>query len=410
MYEEDNNDIDSQLKHWQLVRRQNAIFYFARRHGYQRLGLQPIPALVASEYNGKEAIALTLLLRSLKRSEFANERWTLSDTSVELVRATDPKNAFKKEPYIVEVWFDGEQANAFPYTNWKRIYLQKEDESWYVTEGLVDYNGLYVIDYRGDKAYFTLFSTDAPRYGNKDYWTVHYNNMTLYPPPSSSRQLPGSSDVVLIDSDSSDEATDAGPYEESRRPYTPQQPEEAVQRIGQDQAVTSEGSGVRRGQGERRPQTRSPIKKAKADSTGQSGGPRGQGTGGGGRGGRGGGRQQQPTGSAPSAEEVGKRHRTVARGGLSKLERLQEEARDPPIILVQGQPNCLKCWRFRLKKYCHLYQSASTVFRWLSSDGSSIPHSRLLISFKTVTQRQIFLSNVTIPRQCKFSLGNLNAL
>lgn len=418
LYETNNNDIESQIKHWSLIRRQNAIYYYARRAGYTRLGLQPIPALVASEYNGKEAIALTLLLRSLQRSQFANEDWTLSDTSVELVRATDPKNAFKKEPYIVEVWFDGEQQNAFPYTNWNRIYVQREDETWYVAEGHVDYNGLYYIDDRGDKAYFTLFATDAPRYGTKNYWTVHYRGLTISPPASSSRAPPGSSDVVLIDSDSDTdpdvpETRDTVSLPSGSAGHPTRQPQEESERPRQA-AEAEKSPGIRRRQqGEPGPQARSPVKKAKADSSGESRetrGPRGEGTGGRGGGRRGGGGARGTAESAPSAAEVGRRHFTVARRGLTKLERLQEEARDPLIIIVQGQPNCLKCWRYRMRKHSGLYRTVSTVFRWLDNSGKGLPLSRLLVSFKSASQRQTFLSTVTIPRQCSYALGNLDAL
>lgn len=412
LYENDNNDIDSQIKHWSLIRRQNAIYYFARRAGYTRLGLQPIPALVASEYNGKEAIALTLLLRSLKNSPFAGERWTLSDTSVELVRATEPKNAFKKDPYIVDVWFDDEQQNAFPYTNWNRLYLQKEDETWYVAEGQVDYNGLYIIDYRGEKAYFTLFATDAPRYGTKNFWSVHFKNMTIYPPASSSRTPPSSGDVVLIDSDSEPEAPDTGP-EPASSSYSSRKPEKEGQGPGEIEAEAETSTGIRRRQREPGSKTRSPVKKAKADSSGESRETRGQRPGGrGGGGGGGGGRRdgRSTIGSAPTAAEVGKRHFTVASGGLSKLERLQEEARDPPIIIVQGQANRLKCWRYRMRKYCHMYRNVSTVFKWLENDGKDIPLSRLLVSFRSTSQRQSFLANVTIPKQCTVKLGSLDAL
>lgn len=407
LFEEERTDIDSQIKYWQLERRSKAILYYARKHGMTRLGLQPLPALVASEYQGKEAIAMTMLLTSLKNSPFADESWTLSDTSTELVRANDPKNCFKKHGYTVNVWFDMLESNAYPYTNWRRIYVQDDNEQWYVTEGQVDYNGLFFIDIEGNKSYFTLFANDAPRFGTTGKWTVHYDDHTLTPPVFTSRTS-GSSEVILIDSDDDEQgpSTSRDPGPSLTRPNSPYEPEKEGEGTGERTPESQATLGVqrRRGQGKSSPGSRSPVKRAKADSSGGQGGGFRRG---GARGRRGSG---DSTGSPPSVGAIGKRHRTVTERGLSRLRRLQEEARDPPIIVVQGPPNCLKCWRYRLRSHSSSYLYISTVFKWIDLDGYGPKESRLLISFKSSCQRQIFLSTTKIPRNCTYSLGNLNAL
>lgn len=385
-----------------------AVAYHARQKGIKMLGLQPTPSLAASEAKGKQAIEMTMLLKELQQSPFANESWTLQDTSVELVLSTPPQRTFKKLPYTVNVWFDNDPENAFPYINYKLIYTRDESDNIYKAEGQVDYNGLFYVDVSGVKSYYKLFADDARVYSTTGTWTVRYNHHVLSPPTTSTRPPPGSSNVIVLDSSSDDEA--AGPSGISEHPYSSTdkevrfpgstEPEEEAPRTGRESPAGSEAIGVQ----QRKP--RSPkVQRAKADSSGGRGrGARGgRGTGGGGGGRRSGG------GSAPSAGEVGSRHFSVAKTGLTNLERLQEEARDPLIISVQGPPNCLKCWRHRLKKNRNLYDNYTTVYKWIHSLYGA-PNSRILISFKSATQRQKFLTYVTIPKHCKFSLGQLDAL
>lgn len=384
--------------------------YYARKYNITRLGLQPTPPLAISEANGKEAIQMTMLIESLLQSPFANESWTLQDTSKELVLHTAPKGTFKKLPYPVEVWFDNEASNAFEYINYHVIYVTDENDLWYKAEGKTDYNGLYYIDYNGDKAYFKLFSDEASLYGQTGTWTVRFNNKILSPPAFSSRPPAGSSNgsVIIINSDDegpgTPEGADAPTLQEARYTETFQSSEEAEGPRG----PAARGEASPRVQGERRPRQQGepgspPVKRAKADSTGGERGRRG--ARGGGTGGTGGG----TGGSPPTAAEVGERHQSVARRGLSKLARLQEEARDPAIIIVQGPANSLKCWRNRLYKQGGLFENITTAFKWVSQSSISA-NSRILISFKSEKQRTQFITFVNIPKHCTYSYGSLNAL
>lgn len=384
--------------------------YYARKYGIKQLGMQPTPSLASSEANGKQAIEMTILISSLQDSPFANESWTLQDTSADLVLHTPPKGTFKKLPYTVEVLFDNDESNAFPYINYRLIYIKDENDFWYKTEGQTDYNGLFYIDENGDKAYFKLFGEDAATYSSSGTWTVRYNNHILSPPTPSSRPPTGSSNIIVIDSDEEpSDTTNEGQYsitdQETRHTSSDQSSKEA-DRARRRSQESPEAPGISRGRRQRESQS-PPVKRAKADSTGGDGrrGARGGGTGAGG----GGGRRGRVPQSAPTAAEVGTRHFSVTERGLSQLERLQEEARDPLVIIVQGQANCLKCWRRRLLKYSNLYYDYTTVFKWINN-RSTIPNSRILIAFKSSTQRKQFLTFVKIPRQCTYSLGSLDAL
>lgn len=405
LIEEGRTDLKSQIEYWQLERKVQAVLFQAKKDGYRNLGLQPVPAAVASEVKGKQAIAMTILLDSLSKSPYANERWTLGDTGVELVLATEPKHSFKKHGYEVLVLYDHEMANSYPYTNWDAIYFQDSNEQWIKTSGHVDYNGLYLLEPDGSKAYYTLFAENAGRYGRTGEWTVQYRNNTIYPPVTSSRPSGGAEEEVLVITDSGSEGSEPGPaisperetdltsvkstFQTQRSPGSPGSPREEAARVG-----------GRRRQGESSPTTS--IRRAKADSTGgrrrRPYSPR-----------RGGGGRGRGAEFGVSAEEVGRSRRTVAETGLSRIERLQEEARDPPIILVQGHPNSLKCWRNRLYRFRHLYTDVTTVFKWVLNTTVDA-QSRIIVAFKSTWQRQQFLAAVTIPKRCTYVYGSLNAL
>lgn len=409
LIEENRTDLNSQLQYWNLERKVQAVLYYAKREGHRHLGLQQVPAAIASEYKGKQAIALTLLLKSLAKSPFASETWTLGDTGAELVLATEPKNTFKKQGYEVTVFFDNDRNNSYPYTNWDRIYYQDERNNWIVTPGLVDYNGMFYVEADGTQAYFILFADNANRFGNTGQWTVQYKNKTIYPPVTSSRHSGGTAEeAIVIDSGSDRSESPAGRPESPVRERSIPTSKSTQQAAGASPSEREKEARVGRGLGQGEQRSEPPVKKARADSsqTGRSRRPsprrrgrRGRG-GGGGRGG----------GSPVSPEEVGENHQTVATRGLDRLERLQAEARDPPIISVQGHPNTLKCWRNRLPKVKEYYTNATTVFRWVLHNRSADQQGRVLISFANATQRHRFLCNVKIPKNCTYTFGSLNEL
>lgn len=383
--EEAPDDLQSQIIYWDSVRKLNAITYHARSEGYSRLGFHPLPTRATSEHNGRQAILMLRLLRSLQKSEFATESWTLRDCSAEVVLNTEPKRHFKKRGRDIEVWFDDNRFNALPYTLWEHIYYEDEHRNWHKVQGAVDYDGLYYYDHLGEKVYYTVFAPDAEKYGATGTWSVHYDNESIYPPVTSTSRRPPAVDPGAQPSDYPT-AAEAGPSGTHGG------------RQGPEASLRAEApTGVRRRQQrESRSQSRSPrTKRQRPDSTT------------GGRGGRRGG--GSPGESAPTAREVGQRHQSVDGKNLTRLQRLQQEARDPPIILVQGLANSLKCWRNRFtSKHRSLFIAASSVFKWLTNGGQQ--SSRILVAFRDASQRQLFLKLVTIPRHCSYTFGSLDSL
>lgn len=385
LYERNARDLESQILHWETVRKQYVTMYYARKEGFRSLGMQPLPALTVSEYKAKEGIQMVLLLRSLQKSEFATEDWTLIDTSAELLH-TPPKNCFKKGGYTVEVYFDENPDNVFPYTNWDFIYYQDTNEKWHKTAGLVDYDGMYFQEPNGDRTYFQLFEKDALRYGSTGRWSVQYKNQTILPSASVSSSTRRSVDEP-------DEAR-SGP---STYPSTPPQISSRRSETEERGLVSStlqtppQTSGEvrlrrRRGKGERTTR-KSPTKRRRTDETDSPG-----------------------LESVPSPEAVGTRHRTVPSTGLSRLRRLQIEARDPPAIIVTGPANSLKCWRWRLKKYSRYYARMSTVWSWAGEVCPKASKNRMLIAFTDETQRSVFLKLVSLPKHTTYGLAQLGIL
>ena len=369
LIEKESTSLEDHIAYWESVRKENVLSYYARKEGHNKLGLQPLPVTSVSEYRAKEAIKIVLLLKSLKKSAYGEESWTLAQVSAELLN-TSPKNCFKKDPFNVTVYFDNNPANSFVYTCWDFIYYEDENNVWHKTAGLVDNNGLYYRDISGDLNYFQLFLPDAERYGQTLQWTVKFKNQTLFASMSSaSRSVP----------ESSNEAFESSSYTTTTTPVSRKRHRETEEDTNPE-SPTSTFSGLRRRRGESRKSTTR-------------------------------GRRGTNTNTAPSPEEVGTGSRSVQRTGLSRLRRLQEEARDPSLIILKGHPNTLKCWRYRFKnRYPHLCQACSTVFHWVGDDADKHESARVLLAFVDDAQRQTFIDSVNLPKGTEFALGQLDSL
>lgn len=377
IYEEAPTDLASQIRYYQLLRKQCVLEYYLRKEGYITIGLHHLPVTRVSEYHAKQAIKMVLLLKSLQMSPYGNERWSLQDTSADLLDSP-PKNCFKKEGFDVEVWFDKDPKNVYPYTNWKWIYYQDESDQWHKVPGETDYNGLYFEEVNGDRTYFLLFHKDAARFGNTNEWIVNVGNeqISLSTNSSSRRSTSGPSQQPSTVGEQS-----PGP---SRDTYTT---EETDQRRVTQESPQSTGERLplrrrrKRGEGKQTPKKRR----------------------------RGGGGADRHT-SSPTASEVGGSHRSVVRSGLSRLERLQAEARDPLVIILRGPPNTLKCWRYRCNsKLNACFEYMSTVFRWVTNNAN-LQGSRVLITFKSQSQRDQFIKLAHFPSGTTYSFGNLDQL
>lgn len=341
--------------------------YYAKQQGLRSLGLQPLPSLQVSEQNAKSAIQMQIYLTGLKDTVFGREPWTLSQTSKELVLQTEPYNTFKKQGYTVKVYYDNDRDNANFYTNWDRLYYMDSDGNWQVTEGLVDHEGLYWIDDTGFKKYFQYFQPDAERFGVTGQWTVQYRNTTI---------------SSVVTSTSTRDASEASPRPHATHSlYSTSVAETPRARESPSSTTATSPRGGRR-QRQGKQQSNTPTRR----SVGRRG----------------------ASGSWVAPEEVGKRSTTVSGTGHGRLGRLAEEARDPPIIIVKGPANTLKCWRHRTKKYKHLLLNASSVWRWVESPANV--QSRMLVAFTDFEQRKQFLLTVRLPKTCTYDTGYLNSL
>ncbi|ACI46051.1 E2 [Felis domesticus papillomavirus 2] len=203
LYETGSNTLDSQIRHWSLIRQENVLLHFARRQGIMRLGMQAVPHLSVSQDKAKQAIEMMLLLTNLQHTPYADEEWTLCDTSREALLAP-PANCLKKGAVPVTVWFDGDKDNACQHTAWKQVYYQDGD-SWTKTDGGADYTGLF---YREDgyKHYYHTFAEDARTYGTTGVYDVEYGNELISPPIVTSSTSDG---FAAADSD----WPNSGPFE-----------------------------------------------------------------------------------------------------------------------------------------------------------------------------------------------------
>lgn len=373
LYESSPTDLQSQIKHYQLLRKECAIQYYAKKEGYNNLGLQHLPPTRVSEHNSKQAIKMSILLESLAKSPYANEEWTLTETSADRL-LSPPRNCFKKQSFEVEVWFDQNPNNAFPYINWEWIYYQDENDEWHKVKGRTDYNGLYFVEVDGTVSYFLLFEKDANRYGQTGMWTVNVKNKQILPPSV------GSSARRSV-SESQSNGTQSPFNTQTEETVGGRQiPQEAA---GPSSTTTSPKRGQRRRRGGEGEQTTN-KRRRRAEGRG---------------------------GTADiTAEEVGQSHRSVPAAGLTRVERLKAEARDPPLVLIKGCANKLKCWRYRCEQKCPKpYSYMTSVFKWITNDVT-LADSRLLVAFHDSAERAKFLASVSLPKGSKHCLGNIESL
>ncbi|ASH99065.1 E2 [Ailuropoda melanoleuca papillomavirus 4] len=177
LYETDSTELKSQVEHWSLARRENALLHCARRAGVLRVGYQPVPPLAASQERAKQAIEMQLTLESLLHTEYAWEAWTLADTSWERWTA-EPSRCRKKGADQVEVRYDGDKQNCMWYTAWRSVYYIDADDVWHKTRSVVDHCGVYYRD-RGGKRYYVRFERDAQRFSRSGQWDVLFNGETI---------------------------------------------------------------------------------------------------------------------------------------------------------------------------------------------------------------------------------------
>lgn len=471
IYESGKEDLETQIEHWKLLRQEQALLFFARKHSIMRLGYQPVPPMAVSETKAKQAIGMMLTLQSLQKSPFGKEKWTLVNTSLETYNAP-PAQCFKKGPYNIEVIFDGDPENLMVYTAWKEIYFVDSDDMWQKVQGEVDYAGAYYKD-GTIKQYYVTFADDAVRYGTSGQYEVRINNETVFAPVTSStppstglRESSNASPVhdtvdetptsttatTTTFSTTTATATATGAPELSSKTGT------RKGRYGRKDSSPTAASNSRKEVSRRRSRSRTRTRRREAStsrsqkasrsrsrSRSTSRGSRGSGGSvttsrdsspkrtrrGRGRGGR---SRRSPTptstskrerrrsrsrggepvsaGAGISPDKVGSRVQTVSGRHLGRLGRLLEEASDPPVILLRGDPNILKCYRYRDKKRkLGLVKHYSTTWSWVGVDGNErIGRSRMLLSFTSNSTRSQYVKIMKLPKGVEWSFGNFDKL
>ncbi|QYI89557.1 E2 early protein [Bos taurus papillomavirus 38] len=377
IYEKDSDTLEVALEYWSLIRKENALYYHARMQGKTRLGLYTVPTARISEHKAKEAIKMTLYLQSLQNSEFAGLRWSLVDTSAENFSAR-PENTFKKRGQHVTVIFDSDANNSMVYTAWGEIFYVDEQDTWHKAKSDVDYDGIFYTDNMGEKHYYVTFHDDARLYSSLGQWEVHFENTVLSPPVTSSFP-PGHTDRRRPAETGQHSGQQAG-LSARQSPITA--------RDSRQRSRSHSGSRSRS-----RSRSRSPAQRPDSRGRGTAvQGPR-RGRGGGGGGGGAGGP------SPPSPEEVGVRHKSPPRRPTSRVAQLIEEARDPPVLLLQGAGNTLKCFRRRCTQtHPHRFQCMSTGWTWVSKTSAVKSQHRMLVAFTNSEQRKSFLVHVRLPK------------
>ena len=389
LYEAGSDKIEDQILFWEINRQENVLLYFARQKGLSRIGLQPVPPLSVSEQKAKQAIAMSLHLKSLKESEFGREPWTLQDTSFELFNSP-PQNTFKKGAFTVDVYYDEDQDNYFPYTAWTFIYYQNGDNVWHKVEGQCDYEGLYYITADNEKIYYVQFNKDAARFSRSGLWTVKYKNREISSTSvtSTSGNVAGPAGDPNITKTTRSSGDPLGSKKERRRQReSSSSPTRRLRpRTSQSDGDHDSSSSGRRVYRRRRRERESAARR----------------------------REQRRTTAdpyVPTPDAVGSRHRSLERTGYTRLGRLQAEAWDPYVLLLKGPANTLKCYRHRLKsKHQSSIVSISTVFSWVGEGIERIGQPRMLIAFRSSTERHHFLKTVILPKGTSYSFGNLDSL
>lgn len=411
LYESDEHTLEIQIRLWQLIRQEQACYYYARQKGINKIGLYPVPTLAVAETKAKQAIEMQLSLTSLKDSGFGRERWTIPEASYETYIAK-PEKTFKKRPQQVTVVYDNNDANAMLYTCWGDIYYMNGDETWRKTYSDVDYEGIFYVTGDGQKVYYVLFTEDAEMYSESGQWQVRFANKVFSAPVSSTEpdlRTPRPPQEPYPGHNASASKTDTAAAES-------QQPTPAASRRRRLSERHRDRSRSRsRSRSNSRSHSSYSSRRPRASSRGGRGGRR-----------RSGSRGSQQSESASdeeyrgdpeeAARAVGGRLATPSGAAHPRLAQraiqLVKDANDPPVLLLQGCANTLKSFRRRCTlKHSDYFLCMSTCFTWVSSnDFTARVGQRMLVAFKDSSQRTKFLSFVKLPKTVNSVRGSLDSL
>lgn len=452
LYESGKNDLETQIHHWDLLRQEYLLHHYGRKHGCTSLGHQSLMSLQASQVKAKEAIGMGLHLKALQQSQYGKETWTFSDTSLELWNAP-PKYCFKKGGKTLEVFFDGCVDNSMLYTAWTAIYYET-DTGWQKTLGLVDHKGLYYYD--GDvRRDYVLFEQEAKKYGTTGVWEVRTETDVFCHVDSVSSTTGGPcggdsapewpeqqfSEVLLRSECPANERRRQGQSAEAFTTSTPVcnskykrrrlgagakvlQPSRRRQQKGffrQQRRQPESECGSRR----RRGSSTEPVPILTVTDAPRVSWERQQ-------------RVAEPEDHPSSGEEEeelpidnlqqpnNQQHPVVPANSNQQASQppdshLQQRRRNPlyipadhccdlPIVILRGDPNSLKCLRYRLtRQYRRFFKDCTKTFSWIGA-GNAVGRGRIMLAFDNREQRNVFLTTVPLPPTVSVAWGRISSL
>lgn len=353
LYEKDSVELEDHILLWKLIRQENVIWHVLRREGHTKVGGRTVPSLVSSEANAKFAIEMQLVLESLNESPYAQEGWSLQETSRERY-LTEPSRKLKKIGRPVTLEFDHDPENVTEVVLWDWVYYQKPDDKWYKARGGVDDLGLYYVDHEGTRKYYVEFATEAENFSNTGEVTYRMGSaLASIPEP------------VTV--------TDSAPQQNASRDST------SVPARRRRNAETGEATPAKRRRGGYKRRSSPPTGGERRQTTPVRGNRRGPTAGTGG---------QSPQGS---------------RGGSGALQQqtpgTAAERRGHYLVGAKGPVNSLRCLRYKWKKHRQDIQYLGTTFTWTEPDGTERCGSgRFLCAFASERMRDRFLQSVQPPK------------
>lgn len=387
LYEKGSSDLADHIEHWKWQRREQCLFYAARKKGFTRISGQVVPACQISEQKAKEAITMQLLLQNLQQTDFGDGVWTMSDTSWERYTA-DPSNYIKTGPFVVEVVFDGDNSNVMWYTGWREIYIFCQDGQWIKRPVQCCSKGLYFCNELGERVYYVDMADEAKKYGQSNQWDIKFQSQIFSSAPVTSSTGKAASSPLCA---SRDTATVSSKHSLDRRPAT--ETDSPATKRYKHRGPRSFGGGSdwipANNISKRLPQPPTPTHCVSSglQSTEAPG---------------------KETENAPAALHLPSSTFDDPDPSISVKE--PHEGPGCPLLLLKGEGNQLKCLRRRLKlKYSSLIATISTTWQWSGQLGSDrIGRPRMLLFFSDTGKRSIFMDVVQLPKGIEVQQLNLS--
>lgn len=387
--ENGSNSLVDHIKYYAAVRQENALMFAARRAGVKTVGICPVPSLQASAARAKSAIEMQMMCQELLGTVWGKDSWSLSDVSQEMFMAP-PSFCFKKGPRIIEVTYDGDENNKNWYTAYNLLYIRGES-GWNFATGGADGEGLFYT-MNGVRTHYLWFREDAARYSTRGTWQV-VDRDQIYQCAVSSTSCDSSRDAV----DGADDGADEGNSEGANTGETPlaAQPNTGAGFSSGPGAIRNSQSRVRGSLGANPyplplrsglslctppaspvPSPLSLVLERESEITEAPPSPDSS---------------HNPPPVISDPEGPG----TDAQEGFQ----LFSKAEKTYCLLLSGGANCVKCLRWRLKRY-HRGRFKTITTTWWATGNEGFERkgdATILVTFCSWEQRRCFMDIVSIP-------------